>query len=35
MLPAPVQVSLDRLLASPGRRRLLATPGRLRLLKRL
>jgi hypothetical protein len=34
-LPAPVRVSLERLLASPGRRRLLTTPGRLRLLKRL
>lgn len=34
-LPAPVRVSLERLLASPGKRRLLATPGRLRLLKRL
>ena len=33
-LPPPVQVSLERLLASPGKRRLLATPGRLRLLKR-
>ena len=32
-LPAPVQVSLERLLASPGKRRLLSTPGRLRLLK--
>ena len=30
----PVRVSLERLLASPGRRRTLATPGRLRLLKR-
>ena len=26
--PAPVQVSLERLLASPGKRRLLRTPGR-------
>jgi hypothetical protein len=34
-LPAPVQISLERLLASPGKRRLLGTPGRLRLLKRL
>ena len=34
-LPAPVRVSLERLLASPGKRRLLSTPGRLRLLKRL
>jgi hypothetical protein len=34
-LPAPVQVSLERLLASPGKRRILGTPGRLRLLKRL
>ena len=33
-LPAPVQVSLERLLASPGKRRILSTPGRLRLLKR-
>ena len=33
-LPAPMRVSLERLLASPGKRRLLATPGRLRLLKR-
>jgi hypothetical protein len=32
-LPATVRVSLERLLASPGRRRALATPGRLRLLK--
>jgi hypothetical protein len=35
VLPASVLVSLDRLLASPGKRRHLATPGRLRLLKRL
>jgi hypothetical protein len=34
-LPAPVRVSLERLLASPGKRRILSTPGRLRLLKRL
>jgi hypothetical protein len=34
-LPAPVRVSLERLLASPGKRRILGTPGRLRLLKRL
>jgi hypothetical protein len=34
-LPAPVRVSLERLLASPGERRILSTPGRLRLLKRL
>ena len=34
-LPAPVRVSLERLLASPGTRRVLGTPGRLRLLKRL
>jgi len=33
--PTPVRVSLERLLASPGKRRLLSTPGRLRLLKRL
>jgi hypothetical protein len=33
-LPTPVRVSLERLLASPGKRRLLATPGRLRLQKR-
>jgi hypothetical protein len=33
-LPAPMRVSLERLLASPGKRRLLGTPGRLRLLKR-
>jgi hypothetical protein len=33
-LPAPVRVSLGRLLASPGKRRILSTPGRLRLLKR-
>jgi hypothetical protein len=32
--PAPMRVSLERLLASPGKRRLLSTPGRLRLLKR-
>jgi hypothetical protein len=34
-LPAPVRVSLERLLTSPGKRRILSTPGRLRLLKRL
>jgi site-specific recombinase XerC len=34
-LPAAGRVSLERLLASPGKRRLLSTPGRLRLLKRL
>jgi len=34
-LPAPVRVSLERLLASPGKRRILSAPGRLRLLKRL
>jgi hypothetical protein len=34
-LPAPVRVSLERLLASPGKRRILSTPGRLRLLERL
>jgi|SRR5271166_1601743 len=34
-LPAPLRVSLERLLASPGKRRILSTPGRLRLLKRL
>ena len=34
-LPAPVRVSLERLLTSPGKRRILGTPGRLRLLKRL
>ena len=33
-LPVPMRVSLERLLASPGKRRLLGTPGRLRLLKR-
>ena len=33
--PAPVRVSLERLLVSPGNRRILSTPGRLRLLKRL
>jgi hypothetical protein len=32
--PAPLRVSLERLLASPGKRRLLGTPGRVRLLKR-
>lgn len=35
LLPPPVRVSLERLLASPGKRRLLSTPGRLRVLKRL
>src|SRR6266851_2549551 len=35
VLPVPLLVSLERLLASPGKRRLLGTPGRLRLLKRL
>ena len=35
LLPAPVRVSLERLLASPGKRRLLTTPGRLRVGKRL
>ena len=34
VLPAPMRVSLERLLTSPGKRRLLGTPGRLRLLKR-
>ena len=34
-LPAPVRVSLERLLASPGKQRILSTPGRLRLLKPL
>jgi hypothetical protein len=34
-LPASVRVSLERLLASPVKRRILSTPGRLRLLKRL
>ena len=34
-LPAPVRVSLERLLASPGKRRLQSTSGRSRLLKRL
>lgn len=34
-LPAPVRVSLERLLTSPGKRRIPGTPGRLRLLKRL
>jgi hypothetical protein len=33
-LPAIVRVSLERLLASPSKRRILGTPGRLRLLKR-
>jgi hypothetical protein len=33
-VPAPMRVSLERLLSSPGKRRLLGTPGRLRLLKR-
>jgi hypothetical protein len=35
LLPAPVLVSLKRLLVSPGKRRLLATSGRLRLLRQL
>jgi hypothetical protein len=34
-LPVSVRVSLERLLASPGKRRILSTSGRLRLLKRL
>lgn len=34
LLPAPVRVSLERLLASPGKQRLLSTPGRRRALKR-
>jgi hypothetical protein len=34
-LPPPVRVSLERLLASPGRRRLLDTYGRVRVLKGL
>jgi hypothetical protein len=34
VLPAPMRVSLERVLASPGKRRLLGAPGRLRLLKR-
>ena len=34
VLPVAVRVSLERLLASPGKRRILGTPGRLRLLKR-
>jgi hypothetical protein len=33
-LPAIVRVSLERLLASPSKRRILGTPGRFRLLKR-
>jgi hypothetical protein len=33
-LPGTVRVSLERLLASPGKRRILGTPGRVRLLKR-
>ena len=33
-LPAPIRVSLERLLASPGKRRLLSALGRTRLLKR-
>jgi len=33
-LPAIMRVSLERLLASPSKRRILSTPGRLRLLKR-
>jgi hypothetical protein len=33
-LPPPLRVSLERLLASPGKRRTLATPGRVRLLTR-
>jgi hypothetical protein len=33
-VPAPMRVSLERLLSSPGKRRLLGTAGRLRLLKR-
>jgi hypothetical protein len=35
LLPEPVRVPLERLLASPGKRRLLSTPGRLRVGKRL
>jgi len=34
-LPRPMHVSLERLLASPGKRRLLGTPGHMRLLTRL
>ena len=34
VLPAIVRVSLERLLASPSKRRILGTPGRLRLLRR-
>jgi hypothetical protein len=34
-LPRPMRVSLERLLASPGKRRLLGTPGHMRLLTRL
>jgi hypothetical protein len=34
VLPAIVRVSLERLLASPSKRRILGTSGRLRLLKR-
>lgn len=34
VLPAPVQVSVERLLASPGKRRFLTTSGRLRVVKR-
>jgi hypothetical protein len=33
-LPAMLRVSLERLLASPSKRRILWTPGRFRLLKR-
>jgi hypothetical protein len=33
-LPAIARVSLERLLASPSKRRILGTPVRLRLLKR-
>jgi hypothetical protein len=33
-LSAPLRVALERLLASPGKRRLLSTTGRLRLSKR-
>jgi hypothetical protein len=33
LAPPPVRISLERLLASPGKRRVLRAPGRVRLLK--
>ena len=33
LAPPPVLISLERLLASPGKRRVLRAPGRVRLLK--